>query len=397
MLPLKNGIGCIKIEKNCFTEMSTTLSNLRNAPNLKARITSILEPKFINVEPVAEILASAIYSGQNVILYGPGGHGKSEMVEEVLLGLGLWNRTDATKSETLIQSFGEGLTEDALWGGIDFTKLNSSTKPEMSFHVENSFLNYPVAVFEELFDAPPFCLLPLKHTIQAGFLGKNGRTFPMKTQLIIACTNKNPEDIADMGETYKALLERFVLRQEVMWKSYNSDAYNKLILKHKGLKMDDTERSVLCSLMADCQDAGHTISPRTAMKAVDILIGSAKSRGSNHVVLQDLASLKHVVGFQQMAMRFEESMALKQAEAQARLNMQSAINDFEALKGDFGGGMVTKVIDWCVMAKRFFNMNTTFSAINVPDSMYEQRSVLQKEAMDYFMASRDKAIELTRV
>lgn len=397
MLPLTSGIGCIKIGKNCLISMSTTLNTLRNTPNLKDRIVNILSNKFIYVEPVAEILASAIYSGQNVILFGPGGHGKSEMVEEVLLGLGLWNRTDASKSETLIQSFGEGLTEDALWGGIDFTKLNSATKPEMSFHVENSFLNYPVAVFEELFDAPPFCLLPLKHTIQAGFLGKNGRNFPMKTELIIACTNKNPEDIAEMGETYKALLERFVLRQEVMWKSYNSGDYEKLINKHTGLRMEATERSVLCSLMADCQDAGHTISPRTAMKAVDILIGSAKSRGSKDVVISDLASLKHVVGFQQMAMRFEESMQLKKAEAEARLNMQTAINDFERLKNDFGGGLVTKVIDWCVLAKRFFNMNTTFGAINVPDSLYEQRSALQKETMDYFMASRDKAIELTRV
>lgn len=397
MLPSKNGIGCIKIDKPCFNNMSTKLATLRAAPNLKQRIISILTPKFIYVEPIAEILASAIYSGQNVILYGPGGHGKSEMVEEVLIGLGLWSRTDSANSDTLIQSFGEGLTEDALWGGIDFTKLNSTTKPEMCFNVENSFLNYPVAVFEELFDAPAFCLLPLKHTIQAGFLGKNGRNFPMQTELIIACTNKNPEDIAEMGETYRALLERFVLRQEVAWKSYTANDYEKLILKHPGLKIADTERSVLCSLMAECQDAGHTISPRTAMKAVDIIIGSAKSRGDKSVNIADFSSLKHVVGFQQMALRFEENMARKQAEADARLRLQDTINGFETLKNDFGSGLVTKVIDWCVLSKKFFNMNTTFAAISVPDSLYEQRSALQKEAMDYYMASRDKAIEVTRI
>ena len=156
--------------------MQSRLEQLRQEPNLKAKISSILEVNFINYDKIADILASAIYSKQNVILYGPGGHGKSEMVECVLENLGLWDRQDPIKSETLVQSFGEGLTEDMLWGGIDFRKLNCPTNPEMWFNVENSFLKYPVAVFEELFDAPAFCLLPLKHTLQAGFLAKNGKS-----------------------------------------------------------------------------------------------------------------------------------------------------------------------------------------------------------------------------
>lgn len=364
---------------------------------MKDKINKILEKNFIYIEPIADILAAAIYAKQNVILFGPGGHGKSEMVEAVLEGLGLWSRAKPTTSSTLIQSFGEGLTEDALWGGIDFSKLNHPTEPDMVFNISNSFLNYPVAVFEELFDAPPFCLLPLKHTLQAGFLGKNGKAYPMHTQLIIACTNRTPDDIGEMGETYRALLERFVLRQEVIWENYNSDAYISLLAKHKELHISSTDLRVFASLMSDCQDSGFRISPRTAMKAADVLMGAARSRGSNTVAIEDFAALKHVVGFQQMAVRFQQSILNKKNEAEAEGRIISAQESFNTLNTLMNSGAITKVVEWCVMAKKFLNMQTDFGGIPVPDTMFERRQALIQAAGDAYTTARDRAIAETRV
>jgi hypothetical protein len=375
----------------------TTLETLKKTTNLEEKIKGILASKFIYTDGIAEILASAIYSGQNVILYGPGGHGKSEMVEAVLEGLGLWDRADPINSQTLIQSFGEGLTEDALWGGIDFKRLNSPTDPDMVFNVENSFLKYPVAVFEELFDAPAFCLLPLKHTIQAGFLAKSGRSYPMNTKLIIACTNRDPADIEDMGETYRALLERFVLRQEVAWPSYTADKYYALLLTHKGLIMHKNERDVLCQLMADCQTSGHLISPRTAMKAVDILIGAATARGATEVTMTDFTALKHVAGFQQVAVKFAETIGQKQAEVLAHQAMQSCVDKLNNMYTKMNNGTVTRVIEYLIMAKSFLLIQDEFNNIRVPDSLYTLRAGYIKQATDNFVFARDKAVELTRI
>lgn len=362
-----------------------TLENLRQTPNLKQKINDILKEKFVFSEPIADILASAIYSKQNVILYGPGGHGKSEMVEAALEGLGLWDRKDPVNSATLVQSFGEGLTEDALWGGIDFRKLNSPTNPEMWFNVENSFLRYPVAVFEELFDAPAFCLLPLKHTIQAGFLAKNGRSYPMETELIIACTNRNPDEIAEMGETYRALLERFVLRQEVVWKTYNAKNYYTLLTKHPKarLAMSDQNRMALSNLLEECFNNGDFISPRTAMKCVEIIYGAARARGSQVIEPMDFASLSNVAGFSQVANKFQENIYRHIAEANARQSLTEKGKSLSECLDAVNNGRITKVIEWCMMSRRLKVLKDSIGDVPVPDSLYNERNELISQADEY--------------
>lgn len=362
-----------------------TLENLRQTPNLKEKINNILAEKFVFSEPIADILASAIYSKQNVILYGPGGHGKSEMVEAALEGLGLWDRKDPVNSATLVQSFGEGLTEDALWGGIDFRKLNSPTDPEMWFNVENSFLRYPVAVFEELFDAPAFCLLPLKHTIQAGFLAKNGRSYPMETELIIACTNRNPDEIAEMGETYRALLERFVLRQEVVWSTYTANNYYTLLTKHPKARvaMSDQNRMALSNLLEECFNNGDFISPRTAMKCVEIIYGAARARGSQIIEPADFLSLSNVAGFSQVANKFRATIDRHMAEASAKEILLDKKKELSECLDAINGGGISKVVEWCMMARRLEVIKGHIGTISVPDSLYSVRNELVSTAEEY--------------
>jgi hypothetical protein len=371
------------------------LETLRKTPDLKNKINSILKNKFVYTEPIADILASAIYSKQNVILYGPGGHGKSEMVEEVLCGLGLWDRHNPVNSATLIQSFGEGLTEDALWGGIDFRKLNSPTDPEMWFNVENSFLEYPVAVFEELFDAPAFCLLPLKHTIQAGFLAKNGKSYPMQTELIIACTNRDPSEIAEMGETYRALLERFVLRQEVAWPEYSADTYYNLLGKHPKVqeRMSDETRGALAGILQECFENGDFVSPRTAMKCVDIIYGAAISRGSDRIEPQDFHALRNVAGFRQTADKFQEDIERRVAESAARQALAAYTTEITAEINKIKQGTISKVIDWCILSRRLLDLKAKVGDVSVPDSLYNQRDTLMANADEFstkcLFAARD--------
>jgi hypothetical protein len=353
-----------------------TLETLRNTPNLKSKINDILQNKFVFTDPIADIIASAIYSKQNVILYGPGGHGKSEMVEAVLEGLGLWNRNNPVNSSTLVQSFGEGLTEDALWGGIDFRKLNSATDPEMWFNVENSFLKYPVAVFEELFDAPAFCLLPLKHTLQAGFLAKNGKSYPMQTELIIACTNRNPDEIAEMGETYRALLERFVLRQEVAWPQYNANSYHQLLCKHPkaNQNMSQDNRVALARLLEECFNNGDFISPRTAMKCVDIIYGAARSRGSDFIEPVDFSSLSNVAGFASASKKFQDNIQRHMAEAAAKVQLANLEAKLKESLQQVNSGVITKVIEWCMMSRKLHALKNQMASVDVPDSLFDERN-----------------------
>ena len=379
---------------------SQRLEELRKTTNLSKTIKSILDKKFIHTQDIAAILASAIYSKQNVILYGPGGHGKSEMVECVLEGLGLWNKQDPSNSPTLVQSFGEGLTEDALWGGIDFKKLNNPQNPEMWFNVENSFLNYPVAVFEELFDAPAFCLLPLKHTLQSGFLAKNGRSYPMSTEIIIACTNRAPEEIGEMGETYRALLERFVLRQEVAWAKYDTRSYLALIKKHKYInRLSEDIQQTFAGLVAQSFDTGNFISPRTAMKAIDTICGAASASGRDLVIADDLISLTHVAGFAAASKKLKSDIDNMLAAGRAEALMSESENKFNTLTHELESKDLTafRIVEFCILAKKYLNLQETFNNMSVPDSLYDRKVSYTRACSDKSNFCMQQALQRTRV
>ena len=175
-------------------------------PPLNEYIKGYIESRDVN-----DVITVAIATGQNVLLWGPPGYGKSEMTQAFF-------KYYKPEASVYTMSFGDGMEEAALYGGLDFNALSKSGKLE--YFPENSFLNYDFAVFEELFDAPTPVLLSLKDTLTARELRKGTQRFPMKTKAIIGITNKCPEDIATMGDSERALIERFPLVLRVDWEEF---------------------------------------------------------------------------------------------------------------------------------------------------------------------------------
>lgn len=383
------------------TPVPTTIEELRKDKDLRNKIQAILDKKYIKTGPIADIIASAIFSGQHVILHGPGGHGKSEMVEDILEGLGLYCRDDLKKSSTLIQSFGEGLTEQAIWGGISFKALNDPDNPEMIYHVENSFLNYEVAVFEEMFDAPAFCLLALKHTIQSKMLAKEGRVYPMKTKLIIACTNQDPNDLASRGAQYSALMERFVLQQYVAWEKYDTDSYAQMLQKHPIITSGEMTMAphlikLYASLLQDIYNSGTLISPRTAMKGLEIMAGHARSRQTTSINQLDFPALGNVPGFSGQVRKFQEQIERKLAEQVSQEKLATASKELESLVEEFDRG-TNKVISWALMARRFKDLSERLGNLDVLDSMFNMRNEMRKSAQSRVQTCLDKLLDCVQV
>ena len=84
----------------------------------KRQIQNHLKKSFIKVDDISEILSIALDVGQNVFLYGKGGHGKSAMITEV---------QKLFDKPFFIQSCGQGLTEDRLFGGTDINHFKSNS------------------------------------------------------------------------------------------------------------------------------------------------------------------------------------------------------------------------------------------------------------------------------
>jgi MoxR-like ATPase len=241
------------------------------------KIYAILSALFVFVEEVARILALALSGRKNVIIFGPAGHAKSEMAKAVVDGLGY-------SDEAFYQFFGEGMDESRLFGGLNFRKLDE--EKVLEYFPERSFLNYRIAIFEELFDAPASVLLALKDVLTARELRNGSQRFKMRTEVILVLTNKEPSEISDLGPAAHALIERFPLQLNLKWKDYSARSYLAMFEKvaaRLGGPVMNGFKAILAEILADATAKGNFVSPRTAVHALQICQTAAVLRGAGQV------------------------------------------------------------------------------------------------------------------
>lgn len=164
-------------------------------------IQRVLRKKFINTSEISDVLKNAMKNSMNLIIYGKGGFGKSEMVTELFSG-------PEFKDMVFVKSLSEATTEEDLFGGINVKKLSDTGVVE--YNCENSFANKEIVIFEEIFDANPRVLAALKDTLTAKEIRNGNQRFPMKTKVIIGLTNRTYEEVIQDDST-EALTQRFPL------------------------------------------------------------------------------------------------------------------------------------------------------------------------------------------
>ncbi len=209
---------------------------------------------FVFMEKPIALLEIGIKTETNVILYGPGGHGKSELALEFFLEKGI---------NPYIITMGSGMTTDRLFGGMNIKLLDSG---KIEYLVENSFMNHEYVIFEELMDAPDFILEQLKDILSSGVFRNGTQVFPIKTRFIVGNTNKTREEFSK-NDSLKALMERFPLEYNVIWDNYTDIAYTTLLERKFGKGQVDP---IIPFLLQEFVKAGITISPRIALTCYKI-------------------------------------------------------------------------------------------------------------------------------
>jgi len=211
--------------------------------------------KFVFMDKTVNVLNVGFSTRKNVVLYGPGGHGKSEITLDFLKAKGI---------NPYIITMGTGMTTDRLFGGLDIPTFEKTGKIE--YLVENSFMNHEYVVFEEMFDAPDFILEQLKDILSSGVFRNGTQIFPINTKFIICCTNRTRDEFSK-NMSLKALMERFPLELNVIWDNYTEISYNKLLESKFGEGEVDP---VIPYLLQEYAKNGVTISPRVAVTAYQI-------------------------------------------------------------------------------------------------------------------------------
>lgn len=234
----------------------------------QAKIQAVISKSSIYSEELVDVLFKGITLGKNVIMYGRGGHNKSEGTIQVLNEM---KKEGLINSEPFVMSFGDGLTEESLFGGIKIKKFKDTGELEYLF--ENSFLEHEIVIFEEIFDAPPQILLSLKDVLTSKMARKGNQKHPMKTKIIIGLTNKSKEDFSE-DDSLEALAQRFPLTLKVEWKSYEKNDWTKLFNTVFDKDFND-EHKVKLRELSEILSQNHKAqksfcSPRTAVHAASL-------------------------------------------------------------------------------------------------------------------------------
>ena len=358
--------------------------------NYFSKISGILSQGFVFIEEVTRVLSLGFAGKKNLIVFGPGGHGKSEMIQAVIDGLNIFE-------ETFVQFFGEGMDESRLFGGLNFKKLEE--EKTLEYYPEKSFLNSKVVIFEELFDAPASVLLALKDVLTARELRNGAQRFKMRTELIICLTNKEPGEISELGPAAHALIERFPLQLNLKWKDYSAKSYLSLFEKvasRIGGPVMNGFKAVLAEILSKATAEGNFVSPRTAVHAFQICQTAAVMRGADHVEKQDLTDLRFLPGLEGLAETIQNDLdaAMERAEAERRL--VAAEKKLEKLNGELklAGNSPIKLLQ---VAKRFEVFQDEASNLKVTDGLSERRKQLRNSATNLAASAQQAAINNTRI
>jgi|AGTN01.1.fsa_nt_gi hypothetical protein len=295
--------------------------------------------KFVGFDEFSRLMAVSMVTGRNLIAFGPGGHAKSEGVKYAL------RLVSDQAADTYVQSCGEGMTEERLYGGVDLKALEE--EHVLQFNAEHSFLMARWVVFEEMLDMPDAAALSLRDTLTAKELRNGRQRETMRTESIFALTNREPREKAGLDPSYKALLERFPLQIRVGWSSYTGKDYLRLFEKVRNwtrvpelaagalmpaleetrelfyrVTIDDECAETLANLLAKAGSKGSPISPRTAIYATEIVRASAAMRGSQEVTPEDfidLVFLPDVSLVDDIRVELQRARAVVETERQVKL------------------------------------------------------------------------------
>ena len=116
-------------------------------------------------------------------------------------------------------------------------------------------------------------------------------------------TNKDPDEISDLGPAAHALVERFPLQLNLKWPNYTAESYLRMFKKvekrMKGPALNGFA-GILSEILAKATAEGNFVSPRTAVHAYEICQASARMRGATEVGQQDLSDLRFLPGLESL-------------------------------------------------------------------------------------------------
>lgn len=261
-------LGGLQISKDLI-EVPSKSNNIEDV--VKA-VQGIVAKKSLFMDKLVEAVVYGILLKKNVMLYGKGGHNKSEGVLqtiEAMQEVGVLPK----ELKPFIKSLSDGTTTEELYGGVDM-KLAMETGA-VTYNTDLSFMPHKLVIFEEGFDAPGQVLSSLKDTMTSKALRNGHQQVPLDTETFIVITNKSKEEMAS-NDSIEALMQRFHYTCKVEWdkKDYTRDNFAKLFALALDRDLVNANKDKLLQVAKLCQETNKSqeyfISPRSAVSAAEL-------------------------------------------------------------------------------------------------------------------------------
>lgn len=242
------------------------------------------------MEPAAKGLAYAWNSEQNMLLYGRGGYGKSEVA--TMFGEYLKEKGEIN-TPVFAMSFSLGTSEDLLYGGVDIKRYKDES--ELVYNLKRSFIQHEYVIFEEMLDANLETLGVLKDILVSGKvrMGSEDEWHPIKTKMIVACTNKTREEVS-LDWTTAAILDRFQMECLVEWSTHTYDDYLSA-LKLSLLGKTNTYAAQFVSKCAELYGVNNKDQEPVNPRATYFAMRSMIRNGNNHDALNYFPKIRNHV------------------------------------------------------------------------------------------------------
>lgn len=204
-----------------------------------------------HMDDAVRTLYFATITGQNAILYGPGGYGKSRVVKHFYNSLGIPVYTKVCNSSTTVED---------LLGIPDMNKLMNESTYETAFD-KTIFKNKGILFLEEGLDMQPEVAAALKDVLTTKGYHQGNQIDPSFITSVIIATNKNPQECALDDSTAAFYEERFPYVLKIEWKSHEyADYYEFLSTSRIGMTMEDKLVKLLASVYEE-----NKLSPRKCL------------------------------------------------------------------------------------------------------------------------------------
>lgn len=302
-----------------------------------AAAKSHIQANFFNVDPVIERLEMFVAMNTlmprtgNIIFYGKGGYGKTEIVAQYL--------EIATGAAPFVVNMNQATTPSDIYGGNNLPAL--AQRGEIEYNFDNSFMNHEFAIFEEGLEPRQKVLSSLKYIISSGVFAAAGiaNARPIKTKGIVIVTNIDTADFEESDDT-KAFLERFPIRFKVGWEGLNQGA--RYTASHKVVEKFDVNRQLTDTqkrLIAE-NAATKLDSPRTIAGVVRAMIARQSILGGGRITDDTFTFVTQMMGYGDpgLAKRIEEeriATEIKDAKSQYEIlfnRLSGNLNHYKGLR-----------------------------------------------------------------